>query len=71
MAFDLARAKRAINRCQFDEAETILLEILAGVPESIEADELLKRLQRLKDEESRGSYRILRDWFPGGNTGRR
>ena len=32
VAFDLARAKRAINRGQFDEAETILLEILAARP---------------------------------------
>jgi DNA-binding response OmpR family regulator len=71
VAFDLARAKRAINRCQFDEAETILLEILAGDPESTEADLLFKRLQKLKDEESRGGYRILRDWFPGGTKGRR
>lgn len=71
VAFDLARAKRAINRCQFDEAETILLEILGGDPESTEAEVLLERLRKLKDEESRGAYRILRDWFPGGNTGRR
>jgi DNA-binding NtrC family response regulator len=71
LAFDLARAKRAINRCQFDEAETILLEILSIAPESTEALLLLKRLRKLKDEESQGSYRILRDWFPGGSTGKR
>jgi DNA-binding response OmpR family regulator len=71
VAFDIARAKRAINRCQFDEAESILLEIISGDPQSTEADALLKRLQKLKDDESQGSYRILRDWFPGGNRGRR
>jgi DNA-binding NtrC family response regulator len=67
VAFDLARAKRAINRCQFREAETVLQEILALAPESTEATSLLERLKKLKEEESRGSsYRILRDWFPGG-----
>jgi DNA-binding NtrC family response regulator len=72
VAFDLARAKRAINRCQFGEAEIVLHEILALAPESTEAALLLKRLEKLKEEESRGSsYRILRDWFPGGGTGRR
>lgn len=71
VAFDLARAKRAINRCQFGEAETILREILSVDPQSTEADALFKQLQQLKDEESQGSYRILRDWFPGGNRGRR
>jgi DNA-binding response OmpR family regulator len=71
VAFDLARAKRALNRCQFGEAETLLHEILAYEPGRTEATELLERLQKLKEQESHGSYRILRDWFPGGKTRRR
>ncbi len=67
VAFDLARAKRAINRRQFGEAEAVLREIVALAPESTEAASLLERLEKLKEEESQGSsYRILRDWFPGG-----
>ncbi len=68
VAFDLARAKRSLNRCQFNEAETVLQEILAHEPGSTEAAVLLKRLRKLKEEEPQGSYRILRDWFPGGTT---
>ena len=71
VAFDLARAKRALNRCQFNEAESVLQEILAHEPGSTEAAVLLKRLRKLKEEEPQGSYRILRDWFPGGTTRRR
>jgi DNA-binding response OmpR family regulator len=71
VAFDLERAKRALNRCQFSEAETLLHEILAHEPGSTEARSLLERLQKLKEQESHGSYRILRDWFPGGKTRRR
>jgi DNA-binding NtrC family response regulator len=71
IAFDLARAKRALNRCQFSEAETVLREILADLPGSTEAALLLARLEQLKEQESQGSYRILRDWFPGGTTRKR
>jgi DNA-binding NtrC family response regulator len=71
VAFDLARAKRALNRCQWGEAETILRDILDQDPTSAEGAMLLARLRKLKEEESQGSYRILRDWFPGGNTRRR
>ncbi len=42
VAFDLARAKRALNRCQFAEAETILEEILAHDPGSTDAALLLE-----------------------------
>ncbi len=68
VAFDLARAKRALNRCQFGEAETILEEILDHDPASVEGASLLERVRKLKELESQGSYRILRDWFPGGNS---
>ncbi len=70
VAFDLARAKRALNRGQFSEAETVLREIRAAEPTSAEAASLLERLEKLKEQESHGSYRILRDWFPGGKTTR-
>ena len=33
---------------------------------STEAHELLDRLLPLKEQEARGSFRILRDWFPSG-----
>ena len=69
LGFDLARAKRAINRGQFSEAETVLRELIALEPKSTLAHELYDRLQKLKDQEARGSFRILRDWFPSGNVG--
>jgi DNA-binding NtrC family response regulator len=70
-AFDLARAKRALNRGQFSEAETLLRESIARDPASAEATELLDRLRTLKEQEERGSFRILRDWFPTGTTRRK
>jgi DNA-binding NtrC family response regulator len=68
VAFDLARAKRALNRGEFSEAESLLREIIALDPRSAEAPELLGRLLTLKEQEERGSFRILRDWFPGGKS---
>jgi DNA-binding NtrC family response regulator len=68
VALDLARAKRAINRGQFSEGERLLKEIRAVAPDSSEATELFDRLQTLKEQEVRGSFRILRDWFPTGMT---
>jgi DNA-binding response OmpR family regulator len=64
--FELARAKRAINRGEFAEAERILREVLSVVPDSREAHELLDRLLTLKEREGRGSFPVLREWFPGG-----
>jgi DNA-binding response OmpR family regulator len=66
IAFDLARAKRFLNRGEFDEAELLLGEIITLDPASSQARELLERLRVLKEQASRGSFRILRDWFPGG-----
>ena len=57
-----------MNRGQFSEAESLLREIIALDPGSAEAHELLDRLQTLKEQEERGSFRILRDWFPSGTT---
>jgi DNA-binding NtrC family response regulator len=71
MAFDLARAKRALNRGQFTEAEALLRAFRAGDPGSAEVAILLERLQKLREQESQGPYRILRDWFPSGNIRRR
>jgi DNA-binding NtrC family response regulator len=68
IAFDLVRAKRAINRGQFSEAEVLLRELIALDPRSTEAHELLDRLLILKEQEARGSFRILRDWFPSGTA---
>jgi DNA-binding NtrC family response regulator len=68
VAFDLARAKRALNRGQFSEAEDLLRTIIVLDPGSTEAHELLDRLLVLKEQEERGSFRILRDWFPSGKT---
>jgi DNA-binding response OmpR family regulator len=68
VAFDLARAKRFLNRGEFQEAELLLGEIIALDPVSKEARELLDRLQVLKEQEAHGSFRILRDWFPGGKA---
>jgi DNA-binding response OmpR family regulator len=64
--FDLARAKRALNRGEFTEAERLLTEIIALDPGSEQAHELLDRLAILKEQEASGGFRILRDWFPGG-----
>ncbi|MFI5458564.1 MAG: response regulator [Isosphaerales bacterium] len=71
VAFDLARAKRALNRGEFSEAESLLREIIALDPGSAEATELLDRLQKLKEQDAHGSFRILRDWFPSGTTRRK
>jgi DNA-binding NtrC family response regulator len=68
IAFDLARAKRAINRGQFSEAEELLRDLVALDPSSAEGHALLDRLLTLKKQEERGSFRILRDWFPSGTT---
>jgi len=68
IVFNLARAKRAINRGQFSEAEALLRDLIALDPKSTEAHELLDRLLTLKKQEERGSFRILRDWFPSGTA---
>jgi DNA-binding NtrC family response regulator len=68
IAFDLARAKRAINRGRFSEAEILLRELIVLDSRSTEAHELLDRLVILKEQEARGSFRILRDWFPSGTV---
>lgn len=65
LGFDLARAKRAINRGNFIEAEELLREILANAPDAQEAQILLDRLLELKEREGHGSFRMLREWFPG------
>jgi len=71
VASDLARTKRALNRGQFHEAESLLRKIIALDPGSPEAPELLNRLRTLKEQEEQGSFRILRDWFPSGTTPRK
>ncbi len=63
--FDLARAKRAINRGDFIEAEELLRGILSSDPDTQEARDLLDRLLALKEREGQGSFRMLREWFPG------
>jgi DNA-binding NtrC family response regulator len=68
IAIDLARAKRALNLGQFSAALPLLREIIAFDPGSREAHELLDRLETLKKHEERGSFRILRDWFPSGKA---
>ena len=68
IAFDLARAKRAINRGQFSEAEVLLRDLIGLDPRSTQAHELLDRLLILKEQEAHGSFRILRDWFPSGTA---
>jgi DNA-binding NtrC family response regulator len=64
--FELVRAKRAINRGQFSEAEAVLRDVISVNPRSTEAHELLDRLLALKAQEEHGQFRILRDWFPSG-----
>jgi DNA-binding NtrC family response regulator len=68
VSFELARAKRALNRGEFREAETLLRSLIALDSQSTVAHELLDRLLTLKERESHGSYRILRDWFPSGKA---
>jgi DNA-binding response OmpR family regulator len=63
-AYELARAKRYINRGDFEEAELQLRDILEGSPDSKEAHELLDRLLVLKEREGHGSFSLLRQWFP-------
>jgi DNA-binding NtrC family response regulator len=71
LAFDLARAKRALNRGQFSEAEALLRAICAADAGPSEAKALLERLEQLKQKEAQGPYRILRDWFPSGKARRK
>jgi DNA-binding response OmpR family regulator len=68
--FELARAKRAINRGEFDEAEQQLRDVLASSPDCKEAHELLDRLLTLKEREGSGSFALLREWFPSGKVKR-
>jgi DNA-binding response OmpR family regulator len=67
IAFDLARAKRAVNRGEFEEAERLLHELIALDPRSKEGHELLDRLMILKEKEGHGSFSMLRSWFPVGH----
>ena len=71
LAFDLARAKRALNRGQFSDAEVLLRGICAGEAGPSEAKSLLERLEQLRQQEAQGPYRILRDWFPSGKVRRK
>jgi DNA-binding response OmpR family regulator len=64
--FELARAKRAINRGQFEEAERLLREVLGQDSDCTQAHELLDRLLTLKEREGAAGFRMLREWFPGG-----
>jgi DNA-binding NtrC family response regulator len=66
--FELARAKRAINRGEFGEAKSLLRDVISANPRSTEAHELLDRLETLKEQEAHGGFRILRDWFPSGTS---
>jgi DNA-binding response OmpR family regulator len=70
LAFDLARAKRALNRGQFSEAEALLRGICAAEAGANEAIALLERLEQLRQQEAQGPYHILRDWFPSGKSRR-
>jgi hypothetical protein len=47
----------------------LLRELIALEPKSTLAHELYNRLQKLKEQEARGAFRILRNWFPSGNVG--
>lgn len=62
----LERAKRALNHGRFAEAERMLRDVLKTNPDAADAHELLDRLLVLKEREGAGSYRVLRQWFPGG-----
>jgi DNA-binding response OmpR family regulator len=64
----LARAKRALNRGEFAEAESILEDLATHDPKSDQVAELLTRLETLKDQEGPVSFRILRHWFPTGTA---
>lgn len=70
IAFDLVRAKRALNRGEFEEAERLLREVVALDSRSEQAHELLDRLVTLKERDGHGSFSVLRDWFPSGLRGR-
>jgi DNA-binding response OmpR family regulator len=61
--FELARAKRAINRGEFAAAERLLREVLTAEPHSSEAHELLDRLLTLREREGNDTFPLLREWF--------
>jgi DNA-binding response OmpR family regulator len=61
--FELARAKRAINRGEFAVAERLLREVLAAEPHSSEAHLLLDQLLTFREREGNGAFPLLREWF--------
>jgi len=64
--FELAQARRAINRGDFGEAQRLLRDVLDGDPHCRQAHELLDRLLTLEQREGLGAFPVLRAWFPGG-----
>ncbi len=66
----LARAKRALNRREFAEAETVLRQALALDPNLAEAHDLLGILHECRAERDQGPFRALRGWFPVGRPPR-
>jgi DNA-binding NtrC family response regulator len=70
LAFDLARAKRAINTGNFAEAERLLQEIIDVDPKRTEAHVLLDRVRTIRSENENEPFRILRNWFPSGGKAR-
>jgi DNA-binding NtrC family response regulator len=57
----LRRAKRALNRCEFEEAESSLKEAIALDARSAEVQGLWDTLQRCRPRPGKGPYPILRE----------
>jgi DNA-binding NtrC family response regulator len=57
----LRRAKLALNRCEFDEAESLLMKAIALEPTSAEARSLGQTLQECRKRQEDGPYRIIRE----------
>jgi DNA-binding response OmpR family regulator len=65
----MTRAKRALNRLEFDEADFFLAQALAldpGSPEALRLAGVLRESRR----EREGPYHVLRDLFPVGRPRR-
>jgi DNA-binding response OmpR family regulator len=64
VASHLRQAKRALNRGEFREADSLLRKVVALDPGSSEAPELLKRLHALEDQDNRARTASCGTGFP-------
>jgi DNA-binding response OmpR family regulator len=65
-AESLRQAKRALNRCEFDQADFYLRQAIVCDDRSVEARDLWVVLQKARHEDEQTPFRALRSLFPVG-----